>query len=126
MKRERKSVLPCAAVGYDPGPVESVLRIGEHIETMTLTRDKLTVSYSGPPIPQELQAELAKFWRERLDKIMWKLMGVEHLANPSTLPGGEGALAGLSAHSPRLKTNSRADMATRFDRFPLSGLKFVS
>lgn len=51
-------------------PIESTRRVGDYVETMCLDRNMLTVSYSGPPIPHELQEQLAKFWRERLDRIV--------------------------------------------------------
>jgi hypothetical protein len=56
------------------GSVESSVRIGEYVETLILTSDKVVVSYSGPPMPQELQAELAKFWAARIDAIAWQVM----------------------------------------------------
>jgi hypothetical protein len=49
---------------------KSVSKVGDHIQTVTLTTDRLIVEYAGPPIPEEVQAELAEYFRERLDRIM--------------------------------------------------------
>lgn len=64
---------------------------------MRLDRNTLTVSYSGPPIPHELQEQLAKILRERLDRIFADVLhGIPerdhlrqmHVEKPETLPSG--------------------------------------
>lgn len=47
------------------------------VETVTITADKLTVSYSLPELSltPEQEAALAVFWRERIDRLMRQVMG---------------------------------------------------
>lgn len=47
------------------------------VEKVTITRDKLTVSYSGLDqyLTPELEARLAAYWKDRLDRITAAVLG---------------------------------------------------
>lgn len=74
--------------------VESSYRIGEHVETVSFTESHVVVSYSGPPIPQDVQDRLAEYWRRRIDRIMWEVMC------------GPGAFSGAEPEGPTISLGS--------------------
>lgn len=81
-------------------PIESTRRVGDYVETMRIDRNTLTVSYSGPPIPHELQEQLAKFWRERLDRIFADVLcgvPVREQSKPSDTESPEMLPSGIKA-----------------------------
>lgn len=47
----------------------------EHVETIRLTRDRIVVSYSGPPIPHGMEERLRAYWVARLDRLTRTILG---------------------------------------------------